>query len=103
MGERRRLHLPRRRPHTGVAVLHGELGEARHAAPEQRQRGVVGQEQFDNLFQIMRPWHGDAEFYRAKIVTARFFADHHLPQTAALGHAIVTAGETVLAMSDSQF
>ena len=46
---------------------------------------------------------GDADFYRAKIATARFYADYHLPQTAALKHAVVTAGESVLALADEQF
>jgi acyl-CoA dehydrogenase len=46
---------------------------------------------------------GDADFYRAKITTARFYADYHLPQTAALKHAVLTAGESVLALADEQF
>jgi acyl-CoA dehydrogenase len=46
---------------------------------------------------------GDADFYRAKIATARFYADYFLPQTAALKHAIVTAGESVLALAAEQF
>jgi 3-(methylthio)propanoyl-CoA dehydrogenase len=46
---------------------------------------------------------GDAEFYRAKIATARFYADYFLPQTGALKHAIVTAGESVLALATEQF
>jgi len=46
---------------------------------------------------------GDADFYRAKIATARFYADYHLPQAAALKHAVVTAGESVLALADEQF
>jgi acyl-CoA dehydrogenase len=46
---------------------------------------------------------GDAEFYRAKIATARFYADYFLPQTIALKHAIVTAGESVLALAAEQF
>jgi alkylation response protein AidB-like acyl-CoA dehydrogenase len=46
---------------------------------------------------------GDADFYRAKIATARFYADYHLPQTAALKHAVLTAGESVLALADEQF
>ena len=46
---------------------------------------------------------GDADFYRAKIATARFYADYHLPQTAALNHAVLTAGESVLALADEQF
>ena len=43
------------------------------------------------------------DFYRAKIATARFYADYHLPQTVALKHAVVTAGESVLALADEQF
>jgi hypothetical protein len=46
---------------------------------------------------------GDAAFYRAKIATARFYADYHLPQTGALKHAVLTAGESVLALTDEQF
>jgi 3-(methylthio)propanoyl-CoA dehydrogenase len=46
---------------------------------------------------------GDAEFCRAKIATTRFYADYFLPQTVALKHAIVTAGESVLALAAEQF
>jgi len=46
---------------------------------------------------------GDAGFYRAKIATARFYADYCLPQTLALEHAVLTAGESVLALADEQF
>jgi len=46
---------------------------------------------------------GDADFHRAKIATARFYADYFLPQTVALKHAIVTAGESVLALATEQF
>jgi alkylation response protein AidB-like acyl-CoA dehydrogenase len=45
----------------------------------------------------------DADFYRAKIATSRFYADYFLPQTVALKHAIVTAGESVLALAAEQF
>ena len=45
----------------------------------------------------------DADFYRDKIATARFYADYFLPQTVALKHAIVTAGESVLALAAEQF
>src|SRR5215831_4015330 len=45
----------------------------------------------------------DADFHRAKIATARFYADYHLPQTTALKHAIVTAGESVMALAADQF
>jgi acyl-CoA dehydrogenase len=47
--------------------------------------------------------NGDADFYRAKIATARFYADYFLPQTVALKHAIVTAGDSVLALATEQF
>src|SRR6266536_980466 len=39
----------------------------------------------------------------AAAATARFYADYHLPQAAALKHAVVTAGESVLALADEQF
>jgi alkylation response protein AidB-like acyl-CoA dehydrogenase len=47
---------------------------------------------------------GDSEtdFHRAKIATARFYADYFLPQTGALKHAILTAGESVLALAAEQ-
>ncbi|HTP48234.1 MAG TPA: acyl-CoA dehydrogenase [Casimicrobiaceae bacterium] len=45
---------------------------------------------------------GEADFHRAKIATARFYADYFLPQTGALKHAIVTAGESVLALAAEQ-
>ena len=45
----------------------------------------------------------DADFYRAKIATARFYSDYHLPETAALKHAVLTAGESVLALAAEQF
>jgi alkylation response protein AidB-like acyl-CoA dehydrogenase len=45
---------------------------------------------------------GNADFYRAKLATARFYADYYLPQTHALQHAVVTA-ESALALADAQF
>jgi hypothetical protein len=45
----------------------------------------------------------DAGFHQAKITTARFYADYYLPQTQALQHAVVTAGESVLPLADEQF
>jgi hypothetical protein len=47
----------------------------------------------------------DPKFYGAKIATARFFAEHVLPQAAALETAIVSANgnEGVLALSEDQF
>jgi acyl-CoA dehydrogenase len=44
----------------------------------------------------------EADFHRAKIATARFYADYFLPQTGALKHAMLTAGESVLGLATEQ-
>jgi len=46
---------------------------------------------------------GDAGFYRAKIGTARFFADHILSQSSSLRTAIVDGSAGVLALDEAQF
>ncbi|HEX8403055.1 MAG TPA: acyl-CoA dehydrogenase, partial [Duganella sp.] len=46
---------------------------------------------------------GDASFYKAKIATARFFADHILSQSSGLRTAIVDGSAGVLALSEDQF
>jgi len=46
---------------------------------------------------------GDAEFYGAKLVTARFYAEHILPQAAALGHTVVKGADSALALDAEQF
>jgi len=46
---------------------------------------------------------GDAEFYAAKIKTARFYCDHILPQAAGLAHAITEGAAATLALSEAQF
>jgi butyryl-CoA dehydrogenase len=46
---------------------------------------------------------GDAGFYKAKIATARFFADHILSQSSGLRTAIVDGSAGVLALSEDQF
>jgi alkylation response protein AidB-like acyl-CoA dehydrogenase len=46
---------------------------------------------------------GDAAFYRAKIGTARFFADHILSQASGLRTAIIDGSAGVLALSEDQF
>jgi hypothetical protein len=46
---------------------------------------------------------GDAAFYRAKIATARFFADHFLSRAEGLRHAIVDGSAGVLALDVDQF
>jgi butyryl-CoA dehydrogenase len=46
---------------------------------------------------------GDASFYRAKIGTARFFADHVLAQADALRTSVVSGSAGVMALSEDQF
>ncbi|SEN52794.1 butyryl-CoA dehydrogenase [Duganella sp. CF517] len=46
---------------------------------------------------------GDAGFYKAKIATARFFADHILSQASGLRSAIIDGSAGVLALSEDQF
>ncbi|RSZ56073.1 acyl-CoA dehydrogenase [Massilia atriviolacea] len=46
---------------------------------------------------------GDAAFYKAKIATARFFADHILTQASGLRTAIVEGSAGVLALTEDQF
>jgi len=46
---------------------------------------------------------GDGSFYKAKIVTARFFADHYLSTSSAARIAIVEGSAGVLALADEQF
>ncbi|MEO7497820.1 MAG: acyl-CoA dehydrogenase C-terminal domain-containing protein, partial [Massilia sp.] len=46
---------------------------------------------------------GDAAFLQAKIVTARFFADHLLSQASGMASAIVDGSGAVLALDEAQF
>ena len=46
---------------------------------------------------------GDADFYRAKIDTARFYCDHILPKAAALAHTVTSGAGATLALSEAQF
>jgi butyryl-CoA dehydrogenase len=46
---------------------------------------------------------GDAAFFRAKIATARHFADHCLTQAAGLRDTVVEGSSGVLALADDQF
>ncbi|MFN7085777.1 MAG: acyl-CoA dehydrogenase [Burkholderiales bacterium] len=46
---------------------------------------------------------GDAGFYRAKLVTARFYVDHVLPQATAFRHAVVYGADSVLALGPEDF
>ncbi|WP_050465326.1 acyl-CoA dehydrogenase [Herbaspirillum autotrophicum] len=51
----------------------------------------------------IRDGAGDADFYQAKIATARFFADHQLTQAGAQRTAIIEGSAGVMALSESQF
>jgi butyryl-CoA dehydrogenase len=46
---------------------------------------------------------GDAQFYKAKIATARFYADHVLTQASSLRTAVVEGSAGVLALTEEQF
>ncbi|MEY4022210.1 MAG: hypothetical protein RI960_1222 [Pseudomonadota bacterium] len=46
---------------------------------------------------------GDGSFFKAKIATARFFADHYLSTSSAARIAIVEGSAGVLALADEQF
>jgi hypothetical protein len=45
----------------------------------------------------------DYDFYRAKLATARYFAEHVLPLAAAFKHEIVHGSGSVLALEEAQF
>jgi hypothetical protein len=44
----------------------------------------------------------DPGFYEAKVATARFYADHILPQATALKPTILRGAASVLAMDEAQ-
>ena len=46
---------------------------------------------------------GDASFYQAKIVTARFYADHVLAQAPGLRNTVVRGAAGVMALTEEQF
>ena len=51
----------------------------------------------------LRAAEGDAEFLKAKIVTARFFADHFMAQVPGMRDSIVDGASGVMALSEAQF
>jgi alkylation response protein AidB-like acyl-CoA dehydrogenase len=53
--------------------------------------------------QKLKSGEGDAGFYKAKIATARFFADHILTQAGGYRTSIVEGSAGVLALSEDQF
>ena len=46
---------------------------------------------------------GDAAYLKAKIATARFFADHYLAQAPGLRETVIAGAPGVLALADEQF
>jgi butyryl-CoA dehydrogenase len=51
----------------------------------------------------LKAGEGDMQFYKAKIATARFFADHILSQAPAYRTAIIEGSSGVLALAEDQF
>jgi hypothetical protein len=45
----------------------------------------------------------DADFYEAKLVTARFYAEQILPKAIALMHAVKGGGTTTMVLREEQF
>jgi acyl-CoA dehydrogenase len=53
--------------------------------------------------QRLNAGEGDAQFYGAKIKTARFYCEHMLPQASALAHTVMHGAGATLALSEAQF
>ena len=51
----------------------------------------------------LKAGEGDAQFYKAKIATARFYADHVLTQASSLRASIVEGSAGVMALTEAQF
>jgi len=49
----------------------------------------------------MEAGQGDAAFLRAKVLTARFYADHILPQAMALSMIAMRGSDSVLAVEEA--
>jgi 3-(methylsulfanyl)propanoyl-CoA dehydrogenase len=45
----------------------------------------------------------DLEFYQAKIITARFYAEHFLPRAGAYLGSVIAGSESIMALDDEQF
>ena len=45
----------------------------------------------------------DRDFLSAKIATARFYAEHILPQSRALADTVLSGAQSVLALDEAQF
>ena len=46
---------------------------------------------------------GDASFYKAKITTARFYADHVLSQAPGIAYSVVNGAAGALDLTEDQF
>ncbi|RPI42837.1 MAG: acyl-CoA dehydrogenase, partial [Betaproteobacteria bacterium] len=46
---------------------------------------------------------GDAAFYRTKLRTARFYAEHVLPMATALAQTVISGASATLAVADAEF
>jgi len=93
-----------------VVPAYGNASRAAHAAsvPYLRLWGLVaGGWQLARGAQVaarmLAENKGDANFYRGKIASARFYAECLLPQAAALARAITVGSESVLELTDEQF
>lgn len=53
--------------------------------------------------QRLREGAGDPAFHRAKLETARFYADHVLARAPGLAHTVVHGADSALAIEDDQF
>ena len=45
----------------------------------------------------------DGEFYRNKIITARFYAEHYLPRSSGHFSSILAGSESIMALDEEQF
>jgi hypothetical protein len=45
----------------------------------------------------------DDPFYAAKLVTARYYADHVLPKAIGYVHEVTNSGSTTMGLQDEQF
>jgi hypothetical protein len=52
---------------------------------------------------LLAAGQGDAAFLKAKIATARFFADHFLAQVPGLARTITAGAPAVMALAEEQF
>jgi hypothetical protein len=50
-----------------------------------------------------RTGDADGDFYRAKLATARYFAEHMVPEAARYREAILHGSGSVLALEDALF